>query len=49
MNQFDAWLNMSVDEQRPSHERFARSFEVYCRGKPPRPNCNQCSIGSVRG
>jgi len=36
MNQFDAWLNMSVDEQRPSHERFARSFEVYlAEGKAP--------------
>jgi hypothetical protein len=36
MNQFDTWLNMSVDEQRPSHERFARSFEVYlAEGKAP--------------
>jgi len=35
-NQFDTWLNMSVDEQRPSHERFARSFEVYlAEGKAP--------------
>ena len=36
MSQFDVWLNMSTDEQRPSHERFARGFEVYlAEGKAP--------------
>lgn len=36
MSQFDVWLNMSTDEQRPSHEKFARGFEVYLAdGKAP--------------
>ena len=36
MSQFDVWLNMSADEQRPSHEKFARGFEVYLAdGKAP--------------
>ena len=32
----DEWTAMSVDEQRPYHEKFARSFEAYVmEGKPP--------------
>ena len=33
-----AWNSMTIDEQRPHHEAFARGFETYLmEGKPPTP------------
>ncbi|WP_257962921.1 hypothetical protein [Neisseria sicca] len=45
-----AWDAMSLNEQRESHEKWARGFEAYLyEGKAPSEELRGCSAVSVHG